>query len=283
MSSPTGYREDSSGQDTFGPSLPPTIKDNCSDVFGPSLPRDMIGPSLPTSDTFGPSLPKDLVGPSLPKEVIGPSLPTSDTFGPSLPKDLVGPKSDTFGPSLPPGHTYGQSDTFGPLPPDESGHTTSSSPSLNQEDDLVGPLPPQPNTSLDEESEKSTRKQEIEARANQMRSKLKSKNIPSQPVREEWMLELPPEINPNATALSMTSRKFRTKYSETGDRSVWTDTPAEKARKAAEERQKMKKKEEEIDSISKRDQKLAEEIDQYNKRNRGESLVDLHRKRKAEV
>ena len=36
-----------------------------------------------------------------------------------------------------------------------------------------------------------------------------------------------------ATALSMTSRKFRTKYSETGDRSIWTDTPAEKARKAA--------------------------------------------------
>ena len=30
----------------------------------------------------------------------------------------------------------------------------------------------------------------------------------------------------------MTSRKFRTKYVDTGDRSVWTDTPEEKAKKA---------------------------------------------------
>lgn len=64
----------------------------------------MIGPSLPTSDTFGPSLPKDMIGPSLPKDLVG----------------------DTFGPSLPPGHAYGQADTFSLLPPDESGHATSS-------------------------------------------------------------------------------------------------------------------------------------------------------------
>ena len=29
----------------------------------------------------------------------------------------------------------------------------------------------------------------------------------------------------------MTPRKFRTTYIDPGDRSVWTDTPAEKARK----------------------------------------------------
>ena len=38
-------------------------------------------------------------------------------------------------------------------------------------------------------------------------------------------------------------RKFRSKYAELGDQSVWTDTPAEKARKtaAAREREKVKK------------------------------------------
>ena len=35
-------------------------------------------------------------------------------------------------------------------------------------------------------------------------------------------------------------RKFRSTYAELGDQSVWTDTPAEKARKAAAAREREK-------------------------------------------
>jgi len=49
-------------------------------------------------------------------------------------------------------------------------------------------------------------------------------------------------------------RKFRSAYAELGDQSVWTDTPAEKARKAAaaREREKVKKQKDEPCICSKR-------------------------------
>lgn len=48
--------------------------------------------------------------------------------------------------------------------------------------------------------------------------------------REEWMTELPPEMSKN---FGVTARKFSTKSSTSADkdRSVWTDTPADRARK----------------------------------------------------
>lgn len=39
-------------------------------------------------------------------------------------------------------------------------------------------------------------------------------------------------------AIGLGPRKFRSAYAELGDQSVWTDTPAEKARKAAGAREK---------------------------------------------
>lgn len=50
-------------------------------------------------------------------------------------------------------------------------------------------------------------------------------------VRESWMLELPSD-KPNIIALGLGARQFRKKTAEpSGDRSVWTDTPAERERK----------------------------------------------------
>jgi hypothetical protein len=47
--------------------------------------------------------------------------------------------------------------------------------------------------------------------------------------RENWMLELPPE---QAADFGLGPRQFRARTKpESGDRSVWTDTPADRLRK----------------------------------------------------
>ena len=47
--------------------------------------------------------------------------------------------------------------------------------------------------------------------------------------RETWMTELPPELGPG---LGLSARQFKgNKSTSTGDRSVWTDTPADRAKK----------------------------------------------------
>jgi hypothetical protein len=56
------------------------------------------------------------------------------------------------------------------------------------------------------------------------------KNSGSGPTkRENWMLELPPE---QAANFGLGPRQFRVRtMPELGDRSVWTDTPADRLRK----------------------------------------------------
>lgn len=48
--------------------------------------------------------------------------------------------------------------------------------------------------------------------------------------RETWMTELPEKLIPALAGI--TARKFRKEAVADGDRSVWTDTPADKAKKA---------------------------------------------------
>ncbi len=88
----------------------------------------------------------------------------------------------------------------------------------------------------------------------------------SAPRREEWMTELPPEIKPSGIG----ARKFRTTTFDPGDRSVWTDTPADRERRAREgregegRRQASTRKKPESVSVSARDRDLAEKTEEYN-------------------
>lgn len=55
---------------------------------------------------------------------------------------------------------------------------------------------------------------------------------PQKNQREEWMLELPPT---QAVALGLGPRKFKTREGpDMSDRSMWTDTPADRLRKQQE-------------------------------------------------
>ncbi len=86
------------------------------------------------------------------------------------------------------------------------------------------------------------------------------------PRREEWMTELPPDKKPSGIG----ARKFRTTAFDPGDRSVWTDTPVDRERKAKEEETAgpssagKKKKRVQLAPVSSRDREMAEKVEEYN-------------------
>lgn len=193
------------------------------------------------------------------------------TIGPALPAWLVEKNSvasgsedkQSFGPSLPPNLTAISS------PPNES----------QQEDDddrpIIGPQPVTGTVNV------KTLADDIEERSTKMKNRLLGLEQPKKLEREEWMTELPPVLQ----GFGVGPRKFRTHERVIGDRSVWTDTPADKARKIRGETSDPKTDEDRIaiEAQSKRDKEICEMLSKDNTRN--ESLMSMHdkeRKRKAE-
>ena len=137
---------------------------------------------------------------------------------------------------------------------------------------------------------------EIEERARRMKDKLEGKEE-KEVKRETWMLELPDE-KASSFGLLPTARQFSRKGHlgpEKGkkNRSAWTDTPEEKARKAAlgivpgQEEE-----EEEMDSTQlaalKRDEAMETVAEELRKKRGTASLMNLHdkklkKKKKEEV
>lgn len=81
------------------------------------------------------------------------------------------------------------------------------------------------------------------------------------------MTELPPEIKPSGIG----ARKFRTTTFDPGDRSVWTDTPADRELKSKEGvaqsiegKKRRREDEEESQLVSSRDREMAEKVEEYN-------------------
>ncbi|XP_013401472.1 GPALPP motifs-containing protein 1-like [Lingula anatina] len=107
---------------------------------------------------------------------------------------------------------------------------------------------------------------EVERRAENMKKKLLGEDEIETPVvteRESWMTELPPDMGVN---LGLGPRKFRSQpLPEKGDRSAWTDTPADRERKAKEmqEGRGSKRQHEEV-FISERDRKITAQLQEYN-------------------
>ncbi|KAI7854871.1 hypothetical protein BDC45DRAFT_568659 [Circinella umbellata] len=96
--------------------------------------------------------------------------------------------------------------------------------------------------------------------------------------REDWML-LPPEVDYLRGADSSKSRGFSTSNlsAREKDRSVWTDTPADKEKN----REKRKRSEEQDLSLkySKHDQEVRQNVQRHNMTERSKSLVELHREK----
>ncbi|XP_035693737.1 GPALPP motifs-containing protein 1-like [Branchiostoma floridae] len=165
-----------------------------------------------------------------------------------------GPSRSVIGPALPPGFSKSEVSAL-----EDAAVPAGYSDDDEDEDEMIGPmLPPSgPAVGL-------SVAQEFEKRSQAMKDKLEGKNQVSVVTeREEWMLELPPEMK----SFGMGPRTFRrTAAPEMGDRSVWTDTPADKARKAAKGKDDPKQKPVKPEDLAaaERDIRLREQISAYN-------------------
>lgn len=208
-------------------------------------------------------------------------------FGPALPPGYQKQESSperppVLGPALPPGfkrhHHEDEEDdddegngVVGPsLPP---GYQAESSSSEGEDDCTFGPMPAigaaQSSVALD-----------FERRAKRMRDKLLGLDEePEELKRESWMTELPPELQ----HIGLGARTFKKRSGpENKDRSIWTDTPSDRERKATE-RQEAKEKglpaKEEAPRLSQKEIDMAEKVSKYNESKRGESLLSMHTKK----
>ncbi|XP_026233768.1 GPALPP motifs-containing protein 1 [Anabas testudineus] len=211
-------------------------------------------------------------------------------FGPALPPGFKKQQSSperppVLGPALPPGFrraAYSNDDDNdseggegfpGPaLPP---GYQAESSSSEGEDEDVIGPMPAkgpvQDSVALD-----------FERRARRMKEKLTGQETPEVLTRETWMTELPPELQ----HIGLGARTFKKRSGpENKDRSIWTDTPADRERKARERLEGKRKNEGEKDSVpqmSQKDVEMAEKVSKYNDSKRAESLMSLHAKKMKE-
>ncbi|XP_019467697.1 GPALPP motifs-containing protein 1 [Meleagris gallopavo] len=193
-----------------------------------------------------------------------------------LKKEDDSPERPIIGPALPPGFRKSAQDTGSnrsSIGPSASSQFTETTDSSEEEDNIIGPMPAK-------ELVESDVTQEFERRAQRMKEKLTSADSdePKQVTRESWMTELPPELK----SFGFGPRTFKRRAEDkSGDRSVWTDTPADRERKAKEreEAKKSTSKDNEEIVLSGRDKRLVEQVTSYNESKRSESLMDIHQKK----
>ncbi|XP_064360907.1 GPALPP motifs-containing protein 1 [Dromaius novaehollandiae] len=262
-----------------GPALPPGFKRSCSseppesddDAESLPLPREADRDSEEESE--------GVPTPKKPKRIqeddddgfFGPALP------PGFKKQDDSPERPIIGPALPPGFRKSSEDTgnnkYSIGPSVSSEFSTQVTDSSEEEDNLIGPMPAKGPVESDVTKE-------FERRAQRMKEKLTSADSdePRQVTRESWMTELPPELK----SFGFGPRTFKRRADEkSGDRSVWTDTPADRERKAKEreEAKKSASKDNEEIVLSGRDKRLVEQVTSYNESRRSESLMDIHHKK----
>lgn len=146
-----------------------------------------------------------------------------------------------------------------------------------------GPTPPG-----DDDNVIESTAAEIERRAQRMKNKLLNKDDGTQndvkPERESWMMELPPERTKN---FALAPRTFSMAVpSANMDRSSWTDTPADRAKKEQDllsgKLPTVEKVPHESSRLAQRDAEYAEQIEEYNKsKKREKSLLELHTEKKS--
>nr|CAB3250423.1 GPALPP motifs-containing protein 1-like [Phallusia mammillata] len=229
-----------------------------SEFVGPALP-----PHLGKSTADDASSDEDICNEET-ESIIGPVVPPSHNtvekdddalFGPALPPNLLKPAVEkVIGPTLPPG--FDRSD-------------------LNQSDsdeEIIGPLPLPQGVTLDE---KKLIAIDFEDRSKKMKDKLTGNNKTEKLEREEWMTELPPVLQ----GFGMGPRSFKMNPTKIGDRSVWTDTPQEKAKKAQKQQVTSKLKPDPISKyVRERDNEIAKQISSLQPEDEQESLMSMHEK-----
>ncbi|WVQ93392.1 hypothetical protein IAU59_000461 [Kwoniella sp. CBS 9459] len=256
--------------------------------IGPALPphlAHLAGNGGRSPSPEGPARPS--AGPAVPAASSDEEDEEDDDFGPALPPHLLAArKTKAAGPSLPPaGPSYPAAGPSRPSPPAGPSFYDDND---DSDDDVIGPMPVQ--ASGDEEAGSAVR--EFLEREERMRKAAEEKNKPKVPQREEWML-----VPPTAGVLSNVDplRKRATNFSRTNaepsdtDHTLWTETPAEKAQRIADEVAGIKRKkdkagerimsyeeEQEERRKRKREAEIRDEVAKHNTTQRGPSLLDQH-------
>jgi len=250
-----------------------------------------IGPCLPphlekarqedSSDSEGETL-----GPRLPSVACrGPAPPLAPSLGPALPPGQGDPEQtssseDEYGPALPPGLAVATAPRSLAQPQTQKAQNEDSDTSEDDEA-TIGPRVQEMGAGP---TSAYTAAKEIEARANAMKDKLEGKLDQGVVKRETWMLELPEE---KADRFGLGPRQFSRKgVSEKGkDRSKWTDTPEEKARKLAlgigDHVEEENKEEVDFDRVvtHQRDQAMEKVAEELRQKRGTDSLMNLHDKK----
>nr|XP_021183270.2 peptidyl-prolyl cis-trans isomerase G [Helicoverpa armigera] len=212
-------------------------------------------------------------------DVCGPALP------PHLQKRYVRSASPNIeGPALPP-HLKSTPKNIGPSIPDDMRKVLAEKErevikyESSDEDLGIGPLP------AGSEEKWSDAHRRLEERALDIKIKNLDGHSDSSKVksREKWMLELP---EGKAKIIGLEARSFRAKAGpDMSDRSSWTDTPEEKARKAAgvvkeQDVEMTLKQEARMRHIANRDDEQESAVKKHKKKHkREESLLDMHQKK----
>ncbi|CAH1782107.1 unnamed protein product [Owenia fusiformis] len=191
-------------------------------------------------------------------------------IGPSLPPGFE--KTQNVGPALPPGFETSHSDSDSSS--NASEHNVTSQPQSDSEDDAGDMIGPLPGTSTG--TTEMSAAEEFEKRARKMKDKLLGKEAPEieeSASRETWMTELPDGMSKD---FGLGPRTFRSKAPAEQD-SSWTDTPSSK-NKEKQEKGSKKRSAEKVPR-SEKEIEIEKAIEKYNKKQRKESLMDMHTKK----
>ncbi|KAJ6501795.1 hypothetical protein DFH09DRAFT_1265297 [Mycena vulgaris] len=248
-------------------------------AIGPALPPHLLArPDTSDADDDaeeGPSV----AGPQLPRPAAAADEDDSeDDYAPALPPDMLAsssaPKKPVAGPTMPPAYppTY-----------DPRAHYDDS------DDDDVGPRPLPAGVGF---AERDAVK-EFMAKEEKRRKEVEEAAKPKAPKRDEWML-VPPtsSVLGNLDPTKLKARQFARSAapSRSTDNTLWTETPAERQQRLADEVSGKKRRAansgpavspaEELEARKRRriDEELRAGVEEHTRRTRGSALVDMHAK-----
>jgi len=245
---------------TIGPAIPshlstrPSTGDADDDEEGPQIAGPLSPPSAgqndedDSEDDYAPALPPDMVASSSKKPVVGPTMP------PAYPS------------------TYDRRVQY---------HDP------NDSDDDVGPRPLPAGVNFEERDAVK----EFMAKEEKRRREVEEAAKPKAPKRDEWML-VPPSssVLGNLDPTKLKPRQFaRTSApAKNTDNSLWTETPAERQQRLADEVSGKKRRAvnsgdtvsaaEELEARKRQriDEELRRDVEEHTRKTRGSALVDMH-------
>ncbi|KAF8211838.1 hypothetical protein K438DRAFT_1957642 [Mycena galopus ATCC 62051] len=225
--------------------------------IGPSIPTHLLGRQSPSGAAEEESL--QVAGPQLP-----PKAPqdegddSDDDYAPALPPDMVASssKKPVVGPTMPPAY-----------PPTYSRHIQYHA---DDSDDDVGPRPLPAGVGFEERDAVKEFMDKEEKRRREVEEAAK----PKAPKRDEWML-VPPSssVLGNLDPTKLKPRQFARSAapSRDTDNTLWTETPAERQQRLADEVSEL-----ETRKRQRIDEELRREVDEHTRKTRGSALVDMH-------